>query len=60
MQRERDTRKGPWGLGVKIGLDVPDIEPIYRVFVEAGCEITAEPTKTFWCERLFNAIDPFG
>ncbi|HET8625895.1 MAG TPA: VOC family protein [Thermomicrobiales bacterium] len=59
-RRERDTRRGPLGLGLKIGLDVPDIEPIYRVFVEAGCDITAAPRQTYWCERLFNAIDPFG
>lgn len=31
-QRERDMKKGPRGLGVKIGLEVPDIEPVYRHF----------------------------
>ncbi|HET7639400.1 MAG TPA: VOC family protein [Ktedonobacteraceae bacterium] len=59
-QRERDTKRGPLGLGVKIGIDVPDIEPMYQVFVEAGCTITAEPFTAFWTERAFNAIDPFG
>lgn len=58
--RERATRRGPRGLGVKISLEVPDIEPIYQHFSAMGCEITCEPMEEFWCERLFTAIDPFG
>ena len=59
-QRERAMKKGPRGLGFKIGLEVPDIEPIYAHFKQASCEITCEPMEEFWCERLFTAIDPFG
>lgn len=58
-QRELEMKKGPRGLGLKIGLEVPDIEPIYRHFEKAGCKITCEPMEEFWCERLFTAIDPF-
>src|SRR5688572_25064958 len=59
-QRERATRQGPRGLGVKIGIETPDIEPIYQHFRATGCEITCEPMEEFWCERLFTALDPFG
>lgn len=59
-QRERAMRSGPRGLGVKIGLEVPAIEPIYQHFRATGCEITCEPMEEFWCERLFTGIDPFG
>lgn len=58
--RERALKRGPRGLGVKIGLEVPDIEPIYQHFRAMSCEITCEPMEEFWCERLFTGIDPFG
>jgi len=58
--RERAMKRGPRGLGVKISLSVPDVEPIYRHFKASGCEITCEPMEEFWCERLFTGIDPFG
>lgn len=32
-QRERAMRRGPRGLGVKIGLEVQAIEPIYQHFL---------------------------
>lgn len=58
--RERALKRGPRGLGVKIGLEVTDIEPIYQHFRAMNCEITCEPMEEFWCERLFTGIDPFG
>lgn len=59
-QRERAMRRGPRGLGVKIGLEVQAIEPIYQHFLAKDCLITCEPMEEFWCERLFTGIDPFG
>lgn len=58
--RERSIRQGPRGLGVTIGLDVPDLLPIYEKFRQSGCEIATEPTPQFFCEALFIGIDPFG
>lgn len=58
--RERAMKAGPRGLGVLLGLDVPDIAPLYQYFKDTGCEVTCEPTEAFWCDRLFIALDPFG
>jgi uncharacterized glyoxalase superfamily protein PhnB len=59
-KRERQMRKGPRGLGLKIGLEVPSIEPIYQHFMKTKCEITCEPMEEFWCDWLFTGIDPYG
>lgn len=58
-ERERNIKKGPRGLGVKIGLAVPDLDSIYEFFKERDCVITTEPMEEFWGDRLFTAIDPF-
>lgn len=58
-ERERNVKKGPRGLGVKIGLAVPDLDAIYEFFKERNCVITTEPMDEFWGDRLFTAIDPF-
>lgn len=59
-ERERSIKAGPRGLGVKLGLSVPDLDVIYGVFKEMGCEITTEPMEEFWGVRLFTALDPAG
>jgi len=59
-ERERNVKEGPRGLGVKIGLVVPDLDAIYAYFEKTNCEITTEPMDEFWGDRLFTAIDPFG
>jgi len=59
-ERERSVKQGPRGLGVKIGLTVPDLNAIYDFFKDRNCVITTEPMDEFWGDRLFTAIDPFG
>ena len=59
-ERERNIKVGPRGLGVKIALSVPDLDAIYALFKDRGCEITTEPMEEFWGVTLFTALDPAG
>jgi uncharacterized glyoxalase superfamily protein PhnB len=59
-ERERETKSGPRGLGVAIGLGVDDLEAAFDYCKEAGCTITCEPTDEAWGDRVFECIDPFG
>jgi uncharacterized glyoxalase superfamily protein PhnB len=59
-ERERQTKAGPRGLGVAIGLGVDDPEATFAYCLEARCTITCEPMDEAWGERVFECIDPFG
>jgi uncharacterized glyoxalase superfamily protein PhnB len=58
--RQQRIQSGPRGLGVRIDLNVPDLDAIYAACVTAGCKITAEPAQEFWRDRSFSCLDPFG
>ncbi|HWM18175.1 MAG TPA: VOC family protein [Ilumatobacteraceae bacterium] len=59
-ERERETQRGPRGLGVAIGLQVDDLDAMLDYCTAAGCEITSEPMDMPWGDRVFECIDPFG
>jgi uncharacterized glyoxalase superfamily protein PhnB len=59
-ERERQTKRGPRGLGVAVGLGVDDLDGVYDYCVGAGCQITSEPMDEAWGDRVFECIDPFG
>lgn len=59
-QREDQTRSGPRGLGVAIGLGVDDLEATYTYCIESRCEITSQPRVEPYGDRVFECIDPFG
>jgi catechol 2,3-dioxygenase-like lactoylglutathione lyase family enzyme len=59
-ERERQTQRGPRGLGVAIGLLADDLEAMLAYCTSAGCEITSEPTDMPWGDRVFECVDPFG
>jgi uncharacterized glyoxalase superfamily protein PhnB len=59
-ERERQTRAGPRGLGVAIGLGVDDLDATYEYCRSHGCEIRSEPTDEPWGDRVFECLDPFG
>ena len=58
--RERNTKRGPRGLGVVVGLIVDDLGAAYGYFQAAGCTVTSEPRDEPWGDRVFSALDPFG
>jgi len=58
--RERQTKSGPRGLGVVIGLEVDDVEEAARCCRSAGCVISAGPTDASWGERYVEFEDPYG
>jgi uncharacterized glyoxalase superfamily protein PhnB len=58
--RERNTKLGPRGLGVVVGLIVDDLGATYDYFRAAGCTFTSEPRDEAWGDRVFSALDPFG
>ena len=59
-ERERQTQRGPRGLGVAIGLLVDDLDAALAYCTAAGCEVTSEPMDMPWGDRVFECIDPFG
>jgi hypothetical protein len=59
-ERERQTRAGPRGLGVAIGLGVDELDASYRYCADSGCNITQPPHEAPFGDRLFEMIDPYG
>ncbi|RVX45164.1 glyoxalase/bleomycin resistance protein/dioxygenase superfamily protein [Nonomuraea polychroma] len=59
-EREQRIQRGPRGLGAAIGLHVDDLEAVYAYCLSNGCEITCEPMKEAWGDRIFECLDPFG
>ncbi len=59
-ERERQTKAGPRGLGVVIGLEVDDVDAVARYCRSAGCRITVDPTDAPWGERYCECVDPYG
>lgn len=57
---ERRTRRGPRGLGVKLSLNVDDLDTAYHTCKQADCDITTEPMDEFWGQRIFTFLDPDG
>ncbi len=58
--RERQTRQGPRGLGVVIGIETDDVDSAARYCAEAGCEVVTGPRDAPWGERYAECIDPYG
>ncbi|MEV4810916.1 VOC family protein [Micromonospora avicenniae] len=58
--RERQTKLGPRGLGVVIGLEVDDVEEAARRCQAAGCVIGTGPVDAPWGERYVEFEDPYG
>ena len=58
--RERQTRTGPRGLGVVIGVEVDDVEATASYCRRAGCQVTAGPADAPWGERYVECVDPYG
>lgn len=58
--REEQTKVGPRGLGVAIGLGVDDLDAVYAYCVQSACEVTAQPRVEPYGDRVFECIDPFG
>lgn len=58
--RERQTKAGPRGLGVVIGLEVDNVEEAAQHCRSVGCVITAGPEDAPWGERYVEFEDPFG
>ena len=58
--RERQTKAGPRGLGVVIGIEVDDVDGAARRCRDAGCVIGAGPLDGVWGERYVEIEDPFG
>ncbi|ARF52923.1 VOC family protein [Streptomyces gilvosporeus] len=59
-ERERQTKAGPRGLGVVVGLEVEDVDAVARYCRSAGCQITTEPADAPWGERYCECVDPYG
>src|SRR5205085_382068 len=59
-ERERQTKAGPRGLGVVVGLEVEDVDAVARYCRSAGCQITTEPADAPWGERYCECVDPCG
>jgi uncharacterized glyoxalase superfamily protein PhnB len=58
--RERQTKVGPRGLGVVIGLEVDEVDETARRCEAAGCVITSAPVDAPWGERYAELEDPYG
>jgi PhnB protein len=58
--RERQTRVGPRGLGVVIGIEVDDVDEAAQRCRAAGCVIGAGPLDAPWGERYVEVEDPYG
>ena len=58
--RERNSQRGPRGLGVVVGLIVDDLGATYDYFRASGCTFTSEPRDEAWGDCVFSALDPFG
>ncbi|MER7443979.1 VOC family protein [Micromonospora avicenniae] len=56
--RERQTKLGPRGLGVVIGLEVEDVEEAARRCQAAGCVIGTGPVDAPWGERYVEFEGP--
>ena len=59
-ERERQTKAGPRGLGVIVGLGVESVDEAAVVASEGGCLITSGPEDAPWGERYVELVDPFG
>jgi uncharacterized glyoxalase superfamily protein PhnB len=58
--RERQTRSGPRGLGMIIGLEVDDVDEAARSCRTHGCTISTAPQNAPWGERFAEIEDPYG
>jgi len=58
--RERQTRSGPRGLGVVIGIEVDDVDEAAQRCAAGGCVISSGPLDAPWGERYVEFEDPFG
>src|SRR4051812_37725640 len=56
--RERQTKAGPRGLGVVVGLEVDDVDSVAARCEAAGCRITTAPADAPWGERYAEVEDP--
>ena len=59
-ERERQTKVGPRGLGVIVGLEVDSVDEAAVVASEGGCLITHGPEDAPWGELYVELVDPFG
>ncbi|MGW7261319.1 VOC family protein [Streptomyces sp. NPDC054834] len=59
-EREQQTKTGPRGLGVVIGLEVDDVDAVAHYCRSAGCQITVDPVDAPWGERYCECVDPYG
>jgi uncharacterized glyoxalase superfamily protein PhnB len=58
--RERQTKVGPRGLGVVVGIEVDDVDEAAQRCRAAGCVIAAGPLDAPWGERYIEVEDPYG
>jgi uncharacterized glyoxalase superfamily protein PhnB len=58
--RERQTKTGPRGLGVVIGIEVDDVDEAAQRCRAAGCMIGTGPLDAPWGERYVEFVDPYG
>lgn len=57
--RELQTRQGPRGLGVVIGIET-DVDAAARYCAGAGCQVTTGPADAPWGERYAECVDRYG
>jgi uncharacterized glyoxalase superfamily protein PhnB len=58
--RERQTKQGPRGLGVVIGIETDDVDAAARYCADTGCDVVAGPSDAPWGERYVEFVDPYG
>jgi catechol 2,3-dioxygenase-like lactoylglutathione lyase family enzyme len=58
--RERQTKIGPRGLGVVIGVEVDDVDRAAERCRALGCTIGTGPVDAPWGERYVEFEDPYG
>ncbi|GDY68473.1 VOC family protein [Streptomyces avermitilis] len=59
-ERERQTKTGPRGLGVVVGLEVADVDAVACYCRSAGCQVTVDPVDALWGERYCECVDRYG
>jgi lactoylglutathione lyase len=57
--REQAAKTGPLGSGLVLGIPVPNLDAVYRLWKAEGLEVTLEPQDVYYA-RIFYGLDPDG
>lgn len=58
--RERQTKVGPRGLGMVVGIEVDDVDAAAQRCRASGCTAVVGPLDAPWGERYVEFEDPYG